>query len=62
MKIPLSEIEAVEELPGRYSKIKVEQVLGMLKILERIQEEPALLVLPFVDSSTISRHMNHARQ
>ena len=42
MKIPLGEIEAVEKLPGRYSKIKIEQVLGMLKILERIQEEPAL--------------------
>ncbi len=33
MKIPLREIEAVEKLPGRYSKVKVEQVLGMLKIL-----------------------------
>jgi len=42
MKIPLREIEAVEKLPGRYSKIKVEQVLGMLRILERIQKEPAL--------------------
>lgn len=42
MKIPLSEIEAIANLPGKYSRVRIEQVLGMLRILERIQDETAL--------------------
>ncbi len=42
MKIPLDEIKAVEKLAGGYSKSKIEQVLGMLRLLERIQKEPSL--------------------
>lgn len=42
MIIPKKEIEDIVNGPEGYSRIKVEQVLGMLRILKRIQEEDAL--------------------
>jgi len=42
MIIPRKEIEDIAAGPEGYSRIKVEQVCGMLRILKRIQEEDEL--------------------